>query len=246
MAIVYVGGQVGSFAGKTSATTVTFSLSNGTGTVPLAYDLVIVAYGVGSASSDRALTIDNPSAVAYTLMGTELFQSDTFSSNLRVAYRFMPSTPETSFDLSGTGSIQDAGAYTVHVFRNVDSTTPMDVTVVTASGPDTRLANPDSITPTTPGALIYVVGSASCGTGGNYTAAYLTDLRVTTQADTNDVNIASGYVTWTSGTYDPAAFGAGGTDTTSDSWTAVTAALRPQAELDLVVMAPIRPYVYSR
>lgn len=245
MAIVYVGGQVSSFAGKTSATTVTFSLTNGTNSVPQAYDLVIVAYGVGSASSDRTLTINNPSAVAYTLMGSELFQTDTFSSNLRVAYRFMPATPETTVDLSQTFSVQDAGAYTIHVFRNVDSTTPMDVTVVTAQAASSRLANPGPITPTTTGSLIYVAGSAAMGTGGTYTAAYLTDLRVTTQADTNDVNIASGYVAWTSGEYNPAAFGGGGTDSTNDSWTAITAALRPTAEI-ITVMAPLaQPLSYK-
>jgi hypothetical protein len=234
MAIVYVGGQVNQFAGTNSATTVTFALTGGTNSVPQAYDLVIAAYAVGAGSAvDVALTINNPSAVAYTLMGTELFQTDTFSANLRVAYRFMPSTPETTLDLSGTGAVQNAGAYTIHVFRNVDSTTPMDATVVTAQAASTRLADPGSITPVTPGALVYVVGSCSCGTGGTYTAAYLTDLRVTTQADTNDVNVASGYVVWTSGAYNPAAFGGGGTDTTSDSYTAVTAALRPQAEIFL-------------
>ena len=241
MNIVYVGGQVGQFAGKTGTTTVTFSLTNGTDSVPKAGDLVIVAYGVGSASSNRALTINNASAVAYTLIGSELFSADTFSANLRVAYRFMPATPETTCVLSGTGAVQDAGAYTIHVFRNVDSTTPLDVAAVTQVGTNTRLANPDPITPSTVGALIYVVGAAACGTGGTFTAAYLTDLRVTTQADTNDVNIASGYVNWTSGEYNPAAFGGGGTDTTSDSWCAVTLALRPQADIHLVMAPQLTP-----
>lgn len=229
MALQYVGGQKGSFAGKTGATTVTFSLAGGLASVPAAGDVVVVSYGVGSASSDRALTIQNGSAVDYTLVGTELFQADTFSSNLRVAYRVMPGTPETTCVLSGTGSNADAGAYTIHVYRGVDTTTPLDVAAVTDTGANTRLANPPAITPITTGAWIHIVGSAACGTGGTFTAAYLTDLQVTTQADTNDVNIASGYVAWTSGAYDPAAFGGGGTDTTNDSWTALTFALRPLA-----------------
>jgi len=222
----YVGGQVGSFAGKTSATTVTFALTNGSASTPAADDLVIVAYSVGS-TADRALTIRNGSVVDYTLAGSELYQNDTYDSNLRVAYRFMPATPETTVVLSGTGSTADAGAYTIHVFRGIDPSTPLDVAAVTAGGINTRLANPGSILPTTSGAWIYVVGGAAAATGGTFTAAYLTDLRATTRSDTNDSNIASGYVTWSSGTYDPAAFGGGGTNTTNDSWTAVTLALRP-------------------
>ena len=41
-AVSYVGGQVGSFAGKTSATTVTFALTNGSASTPAAGDLVLV------------------------------------------------------------------------------------------------------------------------------------------------------------------------------------------------------------
>ena len=108
-AVSYVGGQVGSFAGKTGATTVTFAPNNGSAATPAAGDLVIVAYSVGS-TADRALTIQNASAVNYTLAGSELYQNDTYDSNLRVAYRFMPITPETTMILSGTGSNADAGA----------------------------------------------------------------------------------------------------------------------------------------
>ena len=227
-AVSYVGGQVGSFAGKTSATTVTFALTNGSDSKPQAGDLVIVAYSVGSdTSGDVALTIKNASSVDYTLAGSELYQDDSYNSNLRVAYRFMPATPETTMVLSSTGSTRNAATYTIHVFRNVDSSTPLDVAAVTAGNINTRLADPGAILPTTSGAWIYVAGGAACATGGNFTAAYLTDLRVTTSSDTVDSNIASGYVTWTSGTYNPAAFGGGGTDTTSDSWNAVTLALRP-------------------
>lgn len=226
-AVAYVGGQVGSFAGKTNATTVTFALTNGSASTPAAGDLVIVAYSVGS-TADRALTIQNGSSVDYTLAGSELYQNDTYDSNLRVAYRFMPDPTETTVVLSGTGNTADAGAYTIHVFRGVDSSTPLDVAAVTAGNINTRLADPGSILPTTSGAWIYVTGGAAAATGGTYTASYLTDFRATTQVDTNDAMIGAGYVTWTSGTYDPAAFTGGGTDTTNDSWNAVTLALRPQ------------------
>jgi len=226
--LAYVGGQVGSFAGTNSTTTVTFSLTGGLASTPAANDLVIVAYSVGS-SADRALTIQNTGATNYTLVGSELYQNGTtYDSNLRVAYRFMPGTPETQFVLSGTGAVQDAGAYTVHVFRGVDSGTPLDVAAVTAGNTGTRVVNPGAITPSTAGAWLFIAGAAAGGTGGNFTASYLTDFRATSSADNNDAMIGAGYYTgWTSGSYDPAAFGGGGTDDAADSWTAVTVALRP-------------------
>jgi len=155
VAISYVGGQVGSFAGNTATTQVTFALTNGSASVPAANDLVVVAYGVGSAARDAALTIKvTNGGTDYALAGSELWSDDTFEANLRVGYRFMPATPETVFWLSGTGHAQDAGAYTIHVFRGVDPATPLDAAAVTASGIDTRLANPGSILPVTAGALV--------------------------------------------------------------------------------------------
>ena len=117
----YVGGQTASFAGKTTATTVTFALTGGLAAVPAAGDLVIVSYAVG-ATSDVALTIKNSAGgTDYSLVDSELYQNDDYDANLRVAYRFMPGTPETTLSLSGTGDIQFAGAYVIHVFRGVDS-----------------------------------------------------------------------------------------------------------------------------
>lgn len=227
--IEYVGGQGAGFAGTLSAQTINFALTNGLASVPAAGDLVVIAYTVGS-TVDRSLAIRNTSAVDYTLAGSELNAADTFDVNLRVAYRFMPGTPETQFVLTetvggGTGAITDAGRYTVHVFRGVDPAV-IDVAVTTATGIDSRVANPPTITPSTPGAWIYVCGAAASATGGTYTAGYLTDFRAGSTADTNDAQIGAGYVVWTSGAYDPAAFGAGGTSTTNDSWAAVTMSLR--------------------
>lgn len=229
MSITYVGGQTAGFAGKTTETTVTFALTGGLAATPAAGDLVVVAYTVGSLA-DRTLYIRNASAVDYTLMGAELYQDDTYDANLRVAYRVMPGTPETTCVLSGTGDIQSAGAYAIHVFRGVDPTTPMDVTVVTTGGVSTRLPNPDAVTPVTAGAWVYAAGGGACGTGAAFTHATLTAFQSTRQNDTQDAVVGAGYYDgWTSGAYDPAAFADGGTDTADDSWCAVTAALRPAA-----------------
>lgn len=231
--ITYVGGQVGGFAGTTSAQTITFALTGGEDSVPAANDLVIITYSVGS-TADRSLAIRNTGATDYTLMGSELYQNDTFDSNQRTAYRFMPSTPETQFLLTetvsgGTGNIADAGEYTVHVFRGVDLATPMDVAVVTTGGINASAVNAASITPTTSGAWIYVAGAAASGTGSTMTSSDLTAFSAGSTADTNDISLGAGYKVWTSGAFDPAAYGNIPGGTTANSWTAVTAALRPSA-----------------
>ncbi|MEK7598341.1 MAG: hypothetical protein AAB487_01245 [Patescibacteria group bacterium] len=227
-AVSYVGGQVGSSAGVSGNTTVNFSLTNGSASTPAADDLVIVAFSNGD-TANKALTINNSGGTAYTLAGSELYQNDSYDSNLRVAYRFMPGTPETSVILAG-GDASGGRAWSVHVFRNVDAGTPLDVAAVTAGAINTRVVNPGAITPTSSGAWIYVAGAGSGSTGGNYTASYLTDFRAANGNDTQDGMVGAGYTTWSSGAYDPAAFAGGGTTTTSDSWTAVTLALRPYAD----------------
>jgi hypothetical protein len=226
--ISYVGAQVGAFAGQTTDLTVTMtSLTGGLAAAPAAGDLVVVSFAVGS-TANRSLVIRNTGGVDYTLIGSELYADDTFDTNLRVAYRFMPDTTETQFVLvGGSGNVADAGAYIIQVFRGVDLDNPLDVAAVTATGINSRLANPGSITPVTTGAYVVAVGAAGCGTGGTFTHATLTDFRATTQVDTNDVNIGAGYTAWGGGALDPAAFGGGGTDTTNDSWAAVTFALNP-------------------
>lgn len=233
----YVGGQDNSFAGTTSNTDITFALNNGLASTPAAGDLVVVTFCTGS-TVDRTLSITNTAGTAYTLMGSELFSDDTFDVNMRVAYRFMPGTPETAVRFAGgSGNAADAATYAIQVFRNVDTGTPMDVSVVTQSqaNSNSRLINPPSITPSTTGAWIGVSG---CGAGGTLTADYtspggaaVTDFRTDGQTDTNDSGVAAWHnTTWTSGAYDAAALTGGGTDTTSDSWASVVWALRPATD----------------
>lgn len=226
--IRYVGSQQGGFAGRTSSLSVNFALTGGLSALPQDGDLVIVAYCVGS-TVDRALTIQDPAAGNYTLIGTEQYQNDNFDVNLRVAYKRMGPTPDTAVVFGQTGSTADAGAYAIHVFRGVDPTTPLDVAAVAAGGINSRVANPAAITPTTAGAWVYVVGAAASAAGGTYTSSDLSGFVAGSQADTNDAQIGAGYFQWTSGAFDPAAFGAGGTSTTNDSWAAMTVALRPEA-----------------
>jgi hypothetical protein len=208
--------------------TVTFSLTGGTDSVPAASDLVVVTLDLAYSGASISGIIQNASAVDYTL-GAEAYGTDAGDCTCRVGYRFMPATPETTCVLdvaSGSGTY----AYTIHVYRNVDQSTPMDVTAVTANGNNTHLANPGAITPVTPGAWVHVGGAASCTAPGSvYTTTDLTNF-ISTLYGTGSYKSKVGagyYPSWTSGAFDPAVFTGGGTDNTDNSWAAVTLALRP-------------------
>jgi hypothetical protein len=233
MAITFVGGQDGAFAGTTANQVINFALTGGSDAALIAGDLVIVGFAAGSTIERTTMNIrvDATGPIYTYASGAKLYADDSSDVNGSVGYRFMPSPPETSFMLAGgSGNTADAAAWTCHVFRGVDPTTPMDVAEVVATGANSRVANPAAITPVTPGAVIYVYGAGAGATGGIYTAGYLNDFRAATQIDNTDVNIGAGYLEWDgSGAYNPASFGGGGTSTTADSWAALTLVLRPLA-----------------
>src|SRR3990167_3629177 len=242
MAIAYVGGRTAGFAGTTSAQTVSLGSLTGGDTgdfTPQAGDLVIVTYAVGS-TSNETLQINTPGGGgAYTLIGAEMQQADTFDANQRTAYKFMGGTPDTQVVLTetngGSGSTSNAGRYTIDVFRGVDPTTPLDVAAVTAGGISSSNVDPGSITPITTGAWIYIAGMAASGTGSTMTASGLTDVKAGSTADTNDASILSGIkVNWISGAFDHGVFGSVPSGTTANSWTCISVALRPAAENTLI------------
>lgn len=227
-----VGAQSGSGLGTTSAIDVNFALTGGIGeTVPAAGDLVVATYFIGS-TVDRGPRIRNTSNVDYTTIGAELQQADNFDANQLTAYRFMPGTPETAIRFTeatggGTGDAADAYAFTIHVFRGVDTGTVMDVAAVTAGATNSSAVDCGSITPTTAGSAVYAAGGAASATGSTMTS--INDLwafRAATGADTNDASVGAGYVQWVSGAFDPAAFGSIPGGTTANSWTGITCALR--------------------
>ena len=218
--IQYVGGQVGSRAGSTSTTSITFALTGGLSSTPQDGDLVLITSAVGKTIGSPDQTISG-----YTGIGQVNYGGPTYGVSINVSWKFMTSTPDTTFTLPSSGSTSNAQCYTVQVFRGVNAT-PMDVTATTGNS-SPGYPNPPSITPVTPGAWIVVCGAgaednttAFTGPTG-YTANFLT----TTQADTNDCAIGSGYKsTWTSGAENPAAYT--GTDLPDPS-VCFSIALRP-------------------
>lgn len=225
-AITYVGAQAAGIAGTTSAQTITFALTGGSDAAPAIGDLVVVTWCVTGAA-DHSLLIRNSSATNYTLVGSELYANDVYDTDMRVAYRVMPDPVETDVVLSetptgGTASALNAGSYHIFVLRGVHAT-PLEQAAQQGTGLNTSLVDPGDMTPTTAGTFIYVSGCGALANGGSYTQADLTDFRAASGVDNNDSNVGAGYLAWTSGTYSPATFAAGGSDAVDNShaWTIV-------------------------
>lgn len=228
--IQFVGGASAGKLGATSGTT-TIALDGGlTGGIAssvAAGDLVIAAFATGSAA-DRTLAITDGTN-GYTLIGSEQYANDTEDTNLRIAYKFMGVTPDAATTFGPTGNNADSGAMAVYVFRGVDPTTPLDVTVTQDAGTDTSRANPPAITPTTAGAFVVCVGAgAHDGGEDTFTSGDLTGFLTQAGADdTNDITLGIGHHAWTSSEFNAAAFGHSQADSVNYSWAATTIALRP-------------------
>jgi hypothetical protein len=241
MAIEFVGGTVAAKAGAASGNTtiaLNAGLTGGIASAVSAGDLVIAAFAVSS-SGDTTLVITD-GTTNYTLIDSELFADDNSDTNLRVAYKFMGGTPDTDTTFGPTNNAAWSGAMAVYVFRGVDSTTPLDVAAVPATGIDSGIPNPAGITPTTAGAFIAVVGaSAHTGATDTFTSSDLTDFQTIGQNDSIDVSLGIGHKPdWTSGEFNPAAFGFTQLDNVAYSWAAMSIALRPEpAPLSLVADA---------
>lgn len=222
----YVGGNTAIKVGANSgnSTVSLTALTGGISTSAAAGDLVIAAFATGS-TVDRTLLIQDPSAVAYNLIASELYANGTsYDTNLRVAYKKLTAA-DASVTFGPTLSTADAGAMAVHVWRGIH-TNIFDTTATTATGTATGRPNPAAITPVTTGAIVVVVGAGAALTGATYTASELSNFRTVTSPDTQDAMLGVGSFAWTSGTYDPAAW-TGGTANAADSWAAVTIALKP-------------------
>jgi hypothetical protein len=227
-AIQYVGGYAAGFAGSTTGQSVSLtSLTGGIASAPAADDLVIVYYGVSTLSADIAIGVDT---AGYTEVA-ELFQTDLSAANLSVSYKVMGSTPDTTVTVSSSNQITYHRAVAIQVWRGVDKILPLDVARTTATGANSILCNPPSITPSTAGSVIVAGGVGAAGSTNNivFSSSDLSSFLTAGSAigSAYNANIGLGYKTWTSGAFDPAAFTINTSDNTGWSWAAVTLALRP-------------------
>lgn len=187
-------------------------------------DIIIVATGfVSTANGDPGV-----GTAGYT-EEADLYQNDTRDANFSINWKIMTSSPDSSVSCNGSGSASNGSVCVVHVWRGVDQGTPMDATVTTAQSNNASNPNSPSINPTTSGAVAI---SAGLGTMAAVDNAVTAPTGYSNQADISvdpgsaaTVGIAS--KAWSgSGAEDPAAW-TNFTTTTSDSWAAVTVALRP-------------------
>jgi hypothetical protein len=218
--IKYVGGYTLD-VGNANPVTFTFdgNLSGGLSSSPQQGDIVFIAVG---ASGGSPVTWTNSSG--FTLLNN--YYADNIGSNadtsFGIFYKIMGATPDTSITISGSG-FKVIQAY---VLRNVDDTTPLDVTPTSAlTTTNGSTANPPSITPTTSGAAVIAIAGVS-GAGS------LTPLTAPTAEDFEEggsgfFRIGSGVFlyNWSSGAVDPPAYGGGGSNSRASA--AVTIALRP-------------------
>lgn len=242
MAISFVGSHVGTHA-AISAQSVAFSnLRNESNQQPTlqADDIVLVAVNCAS-TVDRTEAQLLPSG--YTAAHTDLYQNDSNDTNLLVSYKVMGASPDSSVSIPASNATTAGVAYAIYVFRGVDTSTPLDVTPVTAGAINTGIANAGAISPSSDGAWIVAVAAAAVAAGAAFTnpsgmSATTNHFRsATITTTTNDANIGVALKTdWASGSFDPAAFG-GSTSTNTGSWAAVTIALRPFVEAATGTMA---------
>lgn len=224
-ALTYVGGTVSSRTGHASSA-LTFDLTALAGGFEASAregDIVIVALAIG-AVADKALSISTAGYTGNEL--TELYANDTYDANLAVYWKIMGSTPDITVTAMASGDTSAGIAVSVQVWRGVDQSNPIDVAIATATGLNDGKPIPPAILPTTVGAIIIPMGVASYSTSAIFTTATLSNFISGAQVETQDVMVGMGSYAWSSGTYTPAAFG-GGITNTSASWAAATLALRP-------------------
>lgn len=232
MAITFVGSYVGTHAAITAQTVNFSNLRDEANATPTLQEGDLVLVAVENASTvDRTQAQLTPSG--YTALHTDNYQNDSNDSNFLVSRKFMGSTPDTSVAIPASNATTAGVAYAIYVFRGVNQVEPMDATPVPTGNINTGVANASAIVPVTQGAWIVVFGGAAVAAGAVFTnpAGMSTTTNhfrsATITTTTNDANIGGAiYTAWTSGSYDPAAFG-GSTSTNTGSWSAVTLALRP-------------------
>ena len=225
----YVGSNSGSVSNSGSPAAISVSLTaltGGSGAAALEGDIVIAI--VGDCSSTNVNT--GVATAGYTEL-CNLYVSDSFDSNLIVEWKIMGATPDTTVLTDVGGTTDFASTCVVHVWRNVDQTTPIDATTTTATGGNTGDVNPPSITPVTTNAVVIACGTSGNSGGASITYSSIPGLSNTAQLQgegptIRDCLVGVGSVAWTSGAVDPSAWTIT-SDSTSWSYAAASIALRP-------------------
>ena len=216
--------QAGS-AGSASGFTIDYS-----SLAPQENDFAVLVVGMGFPSG-YGTGFDLTAPSGYTEQA-ELVTTDSRRTRHYVFTKIIADAEDSVTISSRTGYSDTGCTRQLWLFRNVDTSTPLDAAVATAQSDNSGLANPPSITPTTSGAYILATGSAGIfQSTETFASGDLTTFTTTPGAgnSTSHSVIGSGLkVDWESGAFDPSAFTRNvGPDSSGDSWAAVTIAIRP-------------------
>ncbi len=229
--VAYVGGAGASYNGTNLTYSVSLaSLTGGIDTQPREGDFVIA---ITSMTWFNA-TDNSPSitTAGFTSAGTEAdgAPGDRYV-DCALYYKVMTAVPNTTITAESSGSTSYGSSTSVHVWRNVDTVTPLDVTPTSTSSNTTAVPNSPSITPVTSGSVILsCVASTADATPTDFTTPTDFGNAVKTKSDgasgvyESITGIAS--IAWPGGAYDPPAWTGGETDSTM-AMAAFTVALRP-------------------
>ena len=243
----YVGSVKDAWIGTGDRTISLTGLTGGLSSAPQEGDIVVIAYGIGTATVDVDVAVTTS---GYTEVA-DLYPGGSWSANLGVFYKVMGSTPDTSVVLTSTGASTRQASAVIHVWRYIYSANPIDVYTTTTSTAVSGIIDPPDITPTAPGAIILGIGATSASTSNtiiqgrslsNFVYAQLEDtgLGSDTECDTG-----IGYTRWVSGTYAPPQW-VGGGGVSGDSMSAVSLALRPMGgTAPAVTASSVRAWSWS-
>ena len=157
--------------------------------------------------------------------------NDTYAVNPGLFWKRMGSTPDTEVVVNTTAAGYGFSAL-AYVLRGVDPNVPFDVTPVLASGTDSAVPDPGSITPITAGAWVLAFGASSYGDAAiTAPSGYSNAVSVASAASSPAACCAVASKTWISGAEDPGAWTDWST-TATNAWSAVTVAVRPAAVVD--------------
>jgi len=231
--VAYAGGGalavVGSYAEafiNSGGNTHTINITD-IGSTPQEGDLLVAITGnCWQSDLDRTTTVG---AVTMTELA-DIFASDLTDVNMWAGYKVLDATDIAADTVNFAGAVSADNASTIAIFviRSADETTPIDVTTATATGANTANANPPAITPVTEDALILVaaVGGSEAATSYTNNPDSLENLVNASGDDFKNSFIVAGSTPWVGGAFDPQVFTAN-VNSTSDSWCAVTIAIRP-------------------
>jgi hypothetical protein len=240
MALVFVGSKVFDHAAITAQSCSLTDLldTSGASVSPAANDVVFVCYVHSIATTaNRTLAQCTPSGYSNT-HGSIIQANDTHAVSMALSYKKMSGTPDTTVSIPAAAATTNNVSCTIQCWRGVDDATITTTTPTTASGSNTALANPPSIsTPSSPaGCVVLGAFGAAQAVATAFTNSGATPYDSTTNyfksgtGNTGSTNKAASGIGAKTGLAISTAFDAaitGSTTTNTGSWGAAAIVLRP-------------------